>query len=160
MATDKRLVSLENTFKALADRTRLRIIGLLRAGEICVCDIHESLALPQPTVSRHLAYLRKTGLVETRKDGLWVHYRLANLPDPVMQALLDAVTHAIGHAESGNRDRKRLAKRIALHSCRAGTPRPLLLYARVAALGTARHVARRTERAPTQRANADDLTHN
>ena len=112
MATDTRLVSLENTFKALADRTRLRIIGLLRAGEICVCDIYESLALPQPTVSRHLAYLRKTGLVETRRDGLWVHYRLANLPDPVMQALLDAVTHAIGHAESGNRDRKRLAKRV------------------------------------------------
>ena len=89
-------------FKALADRTRLRILGLLRAGEICVCDIHESLGLPQPTVSRHLAYLRKTGLVETRRDGLWVHYRLANLPDPVMQALLDAVTHAIGHAESGD----------------------------------------------------------
>ena len=114
MTTDTRLVSLENTFKALADRTRLRIIGLLRAGEICVCDIYESLALPQPTVSRHLAYLRKTGLVETRRDGLWVHYRLANLPDPVMQALLDAVTHAIGHAESGNRDRKRLAKRVPL----------------------------------------------
>ncbi len=75
---------------------------------------NESLALPQPTVSRHLAYLRKTGLVETRRDGLWVHYRLANLPDPVMQALLDAVTHAIGHAESGNRDRKRLATRIAI----------------------------------------------
>ena len=77
MSTDKRLVSLENTFKALADQTRLRIISLLRAGEICVCDIHGSLGLPQPTVSRHLAYLRKTGLVATRKDGLWVHYRLA-----------------------------------------------------------------------------------
>jgi ArsR family transcriptional regulator len=114
MITDKRLVSLERTFKALADQTRLRIIGLLRAGEICVCDIYESLALPQPTVSRHLAYLRKSGLVATRKDGLWVHYRLASLPDPVMQALLDAVTHAIGHAESGNRDRKRLATRIEI----------------------------------------------
>ena len=114
MSTDKRLVSLENTFKALADQTRLRIIGLLRAGEICVCDIHGSLGLPQPTVSRHLAYLRKSGLVETRKDGLWVHYRLAELPDHVMQALLDAVTHAIGHADAGTRDRKRLATRIEL----------------------------------------------
>ena len=114
MGTDKRLVSLENTFKALADQTRLRIISLLRAGEICVCDIHGSLGLPQPTVSRHLAYLRKTGLVDTRKDGLWVHYRLAELPDPVMQALLDAVTHAIGHAEAGVRDRKRLGTRIEL----------------------------------------------
>ena len=114
MASDKRLVSLENTFKALADQTRLRVIGLLRAGEICVCDIHGSLGLPQPTVSRHLAYLRRSGLVATRKDGLWVHYRLAELPDPVMQALLDAVTHAIGHVEAGNRDRKRLATRIEL----------------------------------------------
>ena len=114
MATDKRLVSLEHTFKALADQTRLRIIGLLRAGEICVCDIHGSLALPQPTVSRHLAYLRKSGLVATRKEGLWVHYRLAELPDPVMQAVLDAVTHAIGHVSLGDRDRKRLASRIEL----------------------------------------------
>ena len=109
-------------FSALADRTRLRIIGLLRTGEICVCDIYESLALPQPTVSRHLAYLRKTGLVETRRDGLWVHYRLANLPDPVMQALLDAVTHAIGHAESGYRDRKRLAKRVPFTPVEPASP--------------------------------------
>ena len=114
MASDKRLVSLENTFKALADQTRLRIIGLLRAGEICVCDIHGSLGLAQPTVSRHLAYLRRSGLVATRKEGLWVHYRLAELPDPVMQALLDAVTHAIGHVQAGDRDRKRLATRIEL----------------------------------------------
>ena len=114
MTTDKRLISLEKTFRALADQTRLRIIGLLRAGEICVCDIHGSLGLPQPTVSRHLAYLRRTGLVSSRRDGLWVHYRLAELPDPVMQALVDAVTHAIGHAEAGNRDRKRLATRIEL----------------------------------------------
>jgi ArsR family transcriptional regulator, arsenate/arsenite/antimonite-responsive transcriptional repressor len=114
MVHEKRLVSLEQTFKALADVTRLRIIGLLRAGEICVCDIHGSLGLPQPTVSRHLAYLRKTGLVEGRKDGLWVHYRLAQLPDPVMQALLAAVTHAIGHLDAGERDQKRLSKRIAI----------------------------------------------
>jgi ArsR family transcriptional regulator, arsenate/arsenite/antimonite-responsive transcriptional repressor len=114
MIHEKRLVSLEQTFKALADVTRLRIIGLLRAGEICVCDIHGSLGLPQPTVSRHLAYLRKTGLVEGRKDGLWVHYRLAQLPDPVMQALLAAVTHAIGHLDAGERDQKRLSKRIAI----------------------------------------------
>ena len=114
MNGDTRLISLEHTFKALADRTRLRIIGLLRAGEICVCDIHGSLGLPQPTVSRHLAYLRRTGLVATRRDGLWVHYRLASLPDPVMQTLLEAVTHAIGHVGAGNRDRKRLAARIEL----------------------------------------------
>ena len=122
MPTDKRLISLENTFKALADQTRLRIIGLLRAGEICVCDIHGSLGLPQPTVSRHLAYLRKTGLVATRKDGLWVHYRLAELPDPVMHSLLDAVTHAIGHVAAGDRDRQRLGVRIELAPLQTNTP--------------------------------------
>jgi ArsR family transcriptional regulator len=114
MAQDKRLISLEKTFKALADQTRLRILGLLTAGEICVCDIHGSLGLPQPTVSRHLAYLRNAGLVSTRKEGLWVHYRLADTGDLVLQELLAAVTHAIGHVSAGDRDRKRLATRIEL----------------------------------------------
>ena len=111
-APDARLESLETLFKALADRTRLRILGLLAAGEICVCDIHVSLGIPQPTASRHLAYLRRTGLVDARKQGLWVHYRLAQLPDAVMQAVLDAVRHAIGHAEAAARDRDRLATRV------------------------------------------------
>lgn len=111
---DHRLASLETVFKALADRTRLRILGLLLDGEICVCNIHDSLGLPQPKTSRHLAYLRRAGLVEARKDGLWVHYRLARMDDPVMQALVDAAGHAIGHLDSGKRDRRRLAARVEL----------------------------------------------
>ena len=71
------LERLEGVFRALADRTRLRILALLAGGEVCVCEIHESLGLPQPTVSRHLAYLRSAGLVTGRKEGLWVHYNLA-----------------------------------------------------------------------------------
>jgi ArsR family transcriptional regulator len=110
--TDPRLDSLESVFKALADRTRLRIISLLLSGEICVCNIHESLGLPQPTVSRHLAYLRNAGLVAARKEGLWVHYRLADMPDPVVKTLLEAVAHALGHLESGKRDHKRLAAHV------------------------------------------------
>jgi ArsR family transcriptional regulator len=112
--TDRRLTGLETLFKALADRTRLRILGLLLDGEICVCHIHESLGVPQPKTSRHLAYLRRAGLVETRKEGQWVHYRLAAMGDPVMQALFDAAGHAIGHLESGTRDRRRLASRVEL----------------------------------------------
>ena len=123
MTTDKQLAQLETIFKALADRTRLRILGLLTAGEICVCDIHGSLALPQPTVSRHLAYLRKAGLVEGRKDGLWVHYRLAALPNAVLQTVIDAVTHALGHLDAGERDRRRLA--------RVGDPAPVEALRRV-----------------------------
>ena len=64
-------------FKAVADPVRLRLLNLLAAGEVCVCHLHEALDLPQSTVSRHLAYLRKRGLVVGRKEGLWVHYRLA-----------------------------------------------------------------------------------
>ena len=109
---EKRLIGLESLFKALADRTRLRILGLLMDGEICVCHIHESLAAPQPKVSRHLAYLRRAGLVAARKDGLWVHYRLARLDDDVMQAVVDAAGHAIGHLASGDKDRRRLAARV------------------------------------------------
>ena len=65
-------------FRAFSDRTRLRLLHLLaRGGEVCVCDLVDVLAVPQPKVSRHLAYLRKAGLVQARKDGLWSYYRLA-----------------------------------------------------------------------------------
>src|SRR5215475_12596891 len=94
---DKDLKSLDQVFKALADPTRIRILGLLTAGEVCVCNIHESLRLPQPLVSRHLAYLRRAGLVETRKEGLWVHYRMAPRHGDLSGTLLDAVSHVIGH---------------------------------------------------------------
>ena len=109
---DRRLESLETLFKALADRTRLRILGLLVNGEICVCHIHDSLGIPQPMASRHLAYLRNAGLVATRKDGLWVHYRLADLDDRVLESVLSAVAHAVGHAAVATRDRKRLARLV------------------------------------------------
>ena len=68
-----RLGTLEQLFKAMADQTRLRILALLAGGEVCVCDIHETLGIPQPRASRHLAYLRRTGLVlesEGRALGL------------------------------------------------------------------------------------------
>src|SRR5712692_8448887 len=65
-AMTKHMSEMERLFKALADATRLRILGLLLTGEVCVCHIHESLKIPQPKASRHLAYLRRAGLVETR----------------------------------------------------------------------------------------------
>ena len=105
---DARLTTLEDAFKALADPTRLRILGLLAGGEICVCNIHECLGIPQPTASRHLAYLRRNKLVDTRKDGLWVHYKLAALDEPVMRVLMSAVTHVLSHCDAIGRDRQRL----------------------------------------------------
>ena len=108
---NKQLVEMETLFKALADRTRLRILGLLLAGEVCVCDLQDSLNSPQSKVSRHLAYLRRTGLVDTRRDGLWIYYRLGTLTDPVLAAVVDAVRHALTHTEAVRRDGVRLQKR-------------------------------------------------
>lgn len=105
---DARLTTLEEAFKAFADPTRLRILGLLAGGEICVCNIHECLGIPQPTASRHLAYLRRKNLVATRKDGLWVHYTLASLDEPVMRVLMSAVTHVLSHCDAIGKDRQRL----------------------------------------------------
>jgi ArsR family transcriptional regulator, arsenate/arsenite/antimonite-responsive transcriptional repressor len=119
---EKDLDSLDSIFKALADPTRIRILGLLTAGEICVCHIHESLRLPQPLVSRHLAYLRRAGLVETRKEGLWVHYRMATRRDDVTGTLLNAVSHVIGHLSTVAKDAKRLEKKTGC--CAVAQPAP------------------------------------
>lgn len=117
----KPLTEMETLFKALADGTRLRILGLLLAGETCVCDIHESLRIPQPKASRHLAYLRRAGLVQARREGLWMHYTLGMLPDPVLAAIVDAVHHALAHTDAVQRDSQRLQKRTG---CCVPTPRP------------------------------------
>ena len=66
-------------YAALADETRLRLLCLMQRGEICVCHLQGVLKTNQPKISRHLAYLRKVGLVETRRDGKWMHYRLKKL---------------------------------------------------------------------------------
>ena len=107
----KPLTDLERLFKALADETRLRILGLLLTGEVCVCHIHESLRISQPKASRHLAYLRRAGLVDTRRDGLWIHYRLAESSDPIVSTIRQAVAHALGHVDGIHRDAERLQKK-------------------------------------------------
>ena len=76
-------------FRAIADPTRLRILNLLRGGERCVCEIVDILRCPQPKASRHLAYLRRAGLVSVRKDGLWAYYKLTPARDPFHAKLLD-----------------------------------------------------------------------
>ena len=115
----KTLTEMEGLFKALADATRLRILGLLLTGEVCVCDIHETLKIAQPKASRHLAYLRRSGLVETRREGLWIHYRLGKLPDPILASISDAVRHALTHVDTVHRDGERLQKRTG---CCVPTP--------------------------------------
>lgn len=107
----KSLTALEGLFQALGDETRLRILGLLLTGEVCVCHIHESLRISQPKASRHLAYLRRAGVVETRREGLWVYYRLADNVDPLVRTIRDVVSHALGHVSAIRRDAARLEKK-------------------------------------------------
>lgn len=101
-----RIDKLEAVFKALADKTRLRILALLGNNEVCVCHIHGSLGLPQPTVSRHLAYLRKSGLVEVRRDGVWMHYRVSASLDPAAQRVAAAAIDALLGAPTTSQDRR------------------------------------------------------
>ena len=108
---NKQLADMERLFQALADSTRLRILGLLLTGEVCVCHIHESLRIPQPKASRHLAYLRRAGLVDTRREGLWVHYRLAVSSDPILRIIQQAVAHAVRHVDAVQKDAGRLQKK-------------------------------------------------
>jgi ArsR family transcriptional regulator len=122
----KDLDALTSVYAALADPTRLRILSLLGEGEICVCHIHASLDVPQPTASRHLAYLRKSGLVEARREGIWMHYRLAPIDHPVIAPVLKAALHALTHTTISARDERRLqvalkAPTVALRAM-AGKP--------------------------------------
>jgi ArsR family transcriptional regulator len=144
---DARLATLEEAFKAFADPTRLRILGLLTGGEICVCNIHDCLGIPQPTASRHLAYLRKKGLVLTRKEGLWVHYTLAPLDDAVMRVLMSAVTHCLGHCDAVAKDRERLEAQTGC--CTPSTARSNLECC--APRGSAQTADRRSERPKDRR---------
>jgi ArsR family transcriptional regulator len=110
LAAADQLDQLEELFKALADATRLRILRLLMAGELCVCNIHDALRIPQAKASRHLAYLRRVGLVTTRREGLWIYYSLSTSFDPIVATIEGATTHVLGHLDALRKDAERLEK--------------------------------------------------
>ncbi|QDU79432.1 HTH-type transcriptional repressor CzrA [Polystyrenella longa] len=94
METQQTDYDIEKVFRALSDLTRLRILNLLRGGELCVCDLIDVLDLPQSTVSRHLAYLRKVNLVKARKEGLWHYYQLVDTDVKFMRKVFECVEAA------------------------------------------------------------------
>lgn len=105
-------------FNALADETRFRILNLLHEGELCVCDVMRILKEPQSKVSRHLAYLRKAKLVEARKEGLWMYYRLSKPSIRTFGAVLDALSHGRSDFEELKKDLNELRKnRNCLVAC-------------------------------------------
>lgn len=99
-------------FKALAEPIRLRILALLKEGELCVCDLTEALALPQSTVSRHLAVLRTAGWIRGRKGGAWTYYSLASDSEAAGAALLDPLLGLLAATPEAARDQAALAERL------------------------------------------------
>lgn len=106
------IADLDALFRAFADPTRLRILNLLAAGELCVCDIVELLGVPQPTVSRHLAALRRAGLVEVSRDWKFAHYRLAVPVDQVHRNLIGCMRGCFLGIPSLDEERRAAAERV------------------------------------------------
>src|SRR5258705_3011350 len=97
-------------FRALADRTRLRLLNLMRTDEVCVCFFVEILKTNQPKISRHLAYMRRAGIVGARREGNWMHYRIVEPPDAdAAQVLKDVMAWLVNDREM-QRERDRLIK--------------------------------------------------
>src|ERR1043166_7433403 len=94
-------------FRALADRTRLRLLNLMRTDEVCVCFFVEILKTKQPKISRHLAYLRRAGIVGVRREGQWMHYRLVEPADASAARVLSEVLSWLANDQEMQRDRER-----------------------------------------------------
>ena len=120
-------------FRALADRTRLRLLNLIRGDEVCVCFFVEILKTNQPKISRHLAYLRRAGIVGARREGQWIHYRVVEPSDPDAARVLKDVMSWLANDKEMQRDRERLEKVCCapqLPISIQGAPRPLNLATR------------------------------
>jgi ArsR family transcriptional regulator len=104
----KKEAQMELLFRALADRTRLRLLNLMAAGEVCVCFFVEVLGTNQPKISRHLAYLRRAGVVSARREGKWMHYRVAAPEDEHAARVFAEVLKWLGEDREMQKDRARL----------------------------------------------------
>jgi ArsR family transcriptional regulator len=110
MSKDTKSFDKELFFRALADRTRLRLLNLMRADEVCVCFFVEILKTNQPKISRHLAYMRRAGIVGARREGPWMHYRIVEPSDTDAAQVLKDVLSWLANDREMQRDRDRLVK--------------------------------------------------
>lgn len=123
------LNEMEKLFLALADKTRLRLLNLMRADEICVCYFTEVLGESQPKISRHLAYLRNAGLVSARRDGKWMHYKIEFPDNDFLSKILQETLAGLKDQEEMNRDYEKLEavccaeKAVPVTIIRAPTPK-------------------------------------
>jgi ArsR family transcriptional regulator len=121
---------LDLLFRALADRTRLRLLNLIADKEICVCYFVEILKISQPKISRHLAYLRRAGIVAARRQGRWMHYRLLAPRDAVASAILKETLAHLRQLPDMERDLRKLDIRCctpASFELSRQAPQPLIL---------------------------------
>jgi ArsR family transcriptional regulator len=110
--------SLTRFFRALGDETRLRMVGLLAHGELCVCHIESALGVSQPNASRQLGILRSAGIVDAERRGTWVYYRLVAQEDPARERHLRALIRDFSDREVVARDLVRLRKRVGPEACK------------------------------------------
>jgi ArsR family transcriptional regulator, arsenate/arsenite/antimonite-responsive transcriptional repressor len=103
------LFDMETFFMALADKTRLRLLNLMREDEICVCFFTEVLNESQPKISRHLAYLRNAGMVEARRDGKWMHYRIIEPENKIAARVLRETLEGLRNQAEMQRDYEKLS---------------------------------------------------
>jgi ArsR family transcriptional regulator, arsenate/arsenite/antimonite-responsive transcriptional repressor len=115
----KNLVSF---YAALADGNRLRLLNLIKDGEICVCHLQGVLQTNQPKISRHLAYLRKSGLVDVRRDGKWTHYKLRKLDKDTQKIMAETLSRLASEPQI-KKDSQRL-KQITCCPSRYGFSSP------------------------------------
>lgn len=104
------LSQMESFFMALADKTRLRLLNLIRDDEVCVCFFVEALNESQPKISRHLAYLRKAGLVSARREGKWMHYKTIFPKNPYLRDVLESTLNSLVAQNELQREHEKLVE--------------------------------------------------
>lgn len=130
MSRKERNFDRELFFRALADSTRLRIINLIGDQEVCVCFFVEILRTNQPKISRHLAYLRRAGVVSARREGIWMHYRISTPQDDNAAKVLKDVREWLAKDAAMQQDRSRLNKICCAPELPVqlqGSPKPILI---------------------------------
>lgn len=103
-----------NITKAVSDETRVRALMMLEGGELCVCQIIETLGLAPSTISKHMSILKQADLVESRKCGRWIHYRLAEETDKKAGAIITWLTASLKRDKIVQNDRKKLKEILKL----------------------------------------------
>ncbi len=133
MGVSPKHVPLASLFAALADTTRLRLLNLMAGREVCVCYFVEILRQGQPKISRHLAYLRRAGIVAARREGKWMHYRIVPSSDPSTSAILKATLISLHSDKQMQSDLTKLDRACCAPQklvLPEGAPRPSVLVSK------------------------------